>query len=789
MTNPATQQHLLSQLASVLMLVVCITCSHAQTTHTTPRLSEEGQRMSDAHALLFGQLVKNYTAKFTGNNPRQLRRLELSSEKQTVDGKLDLLLSPGAERVLPMFRYVELTGQGLDKLGPISLLPIAPNVPLPVSTKTPTVYRVKLPALAIPGKDAPLAAIGLTGSGVIESVSLVPFGGGISETFDSAPYRNLGAELPILEVNVQVDTQQELSIDGHIDIDRTKWFRYYGYPNCVSESMESFAAERGFYPGRQTFKFQPALVKGYSRNQPLLREDPNRPGWSDPTFFDRYKSTQFANPYKPFEDVPFAMCLDEYPDFMSVEHTGRGTPLPEHFDAAADLAAKFFKNQVEHSGKTATYWEVKNESTIKAEWDHHWKQGVDSWGMLSKFHNKVADAVHAQVPGVKIGGPTSAWMQIQVENFKLWKNQQRFMDETRGHLDFYSHHFYEDMGTLGCFEKRSTSYRNYLLGRLEVILDMFQAHMQGTDNVRPILLTEYGALNVGKSEADYWLRLRSYSAYLTRLMHRPDQIEFAVPFVFLSSPWDPQNGHSVYVPNGNPGSYGDLSRYRKTPNAHFFDLWRDFRGRRLPVHFDSPWLSVVAVHEGRALRLALSNMGGQRLNVNIQDLVGRTIATDIKQRRLHYVDGKVVFEDAVNLKNSPVSIDPEETTIVELNLPKPLQVSDQPLVVKNSFVAQTAVTSNEANSMQVQVDDLSNAISATIHIGVQRQGGLAAPLSGTINGHAFKIDNTDQRAVPHLFECLKTELPIAQLKKSNIVAFDGQDGLTITSVRIETTHQ
>ena len=43
---------------------------------------------------------------------------------------------------------------------------------------------------------------------------------------------------------------------------------------------------------------------------------------------------------------------------------------------------------------------------------------------------------------MKVGGPTSAWL-VPAGDFKVWKNHVRFMDLTKEHLDFYSHHFYE----------------------------------------------------------------------------------------------------------------------------------------------------------------------------------------------------------------------------------------------------------------------------------------------------------------------------------------------------------
>ena len=83
---------------------------------------------------------------------------------------------------------------------------------------------------------------------------------------------------------------------------------------------------------------------------------------------------------------------------------------------------------------------------------------VDALGgraVLEKFHNRVAKAIHSRSPKTMVGGPSSAWMQVQVSDFGLYRNQVRFMDLTRDRLDFYSHHFYEDFGSLGAVKQHS----------------------------------------------------------------------------------------------------------------------------------------------------------------------------------------------------------------------------------------------------------------------------------------------------------------------------------------------
>lgn len=748
--------------------------------------------MKQAHAYLFNEFSSTHTPEFAGKKTdrfgQRLLRVKMKGTAFRIDGDAELVLPEGTQRVAPFCRYFELHGTNLHQLGKIRLLPIAPDSELPISTKTPTVYRVKVPALPAPKGKTPRYRLQVSGKADIREIHMVPFNN-LMETFDDIPFRNLGHELPPQKTTVTVDTTRELSIGGHIELDRSKWFRYYGKPGSLPKVLEDYAIERGFLPGRQMLKFEPAFVKGYDPKAPKLTEDPKRPGHADPEFFaSKYQNTQFADATKRYpQDTKFAMCLNDYPEFMSVKHTGRGTPLTNRFPAAAELVADFLKNQIKHSGRTATWWEPKNEATIKAEWDHHWKPGYDAWGLMAEFHNTVADRVHQEVPGVKIGGPASAWMQVQVKDFQLWRNQVRFTDLTKGHMDFYSHHFYEDMGTIGAYARRDRGYRNYLLGRMEAILDMFRAHMEGTDNVRPLLLTELGSLNIGNSEADYWLRLRTYSAMITRLMDRPHQIELAVPFIFLASPWDPSNGHAVFIPKTGKWFPNELSAYNRTQCGLYLDLWRDFSGRRLPVETGNRYLKAVAVHEGTKIRVALSNMSGRRQFVDLQMLLDGKRVDSITHRRMYRLDGKIVYEDAAAVSLGAIPVEVEETGIVTISISDPL--SPKRAIERREFFAkETAIAAAKqpTDGFHIQLpNQADNPDRAQLFIGIHRNGGLEAPVRGTLNGHRFEQHLEWAKGITELFEQVAVEIPPEWLKQDNRVKLNlDATGTTITSLHL-----
>lgn len=775
----------------VLTLLMSLTPTKAQVI----QLSPEGVARKAAHTFLFGEYSKEKSLKFIGQKPsRILDEIVISNETRQVSGNIEIRLPVGSARVASLFRYIVLKGENVDELGPITMLPYASQSHLAVSTQQKGIYRVKVPSMPIPAEK--MAAIVLKMEcrpGTSATINEVTFNsqGKLSENFDDIPYRNLGAEFPREKVKIQINTGRELSLEGHIDLERDKFCRYYAAPGHVHPSFEKWAAERNFLPGRQILKFQPALVKGYSPNQPKLKEDNNRKGAADLTFFERYEDT--SSTIDEFRNIKYAMCFNDYPEFMSIPKVGRGTPLVEHFDDAAQLAAAFIANQIQDRGRSANYWEVKNESTIKAEWDYHWNQNFDSWALMADLHNKVADEVHKTSPDIMVGGPSSAWMQVQVKDFSLYQNQVKFMDLTKGHVDFYSHHFYEDFGTLGAWERRQGKYTNYLLGRMESILDMFRAHMKQTNNLRPILITECGSLQPGRGPSDYWLRLRSYSAYMHKLMKRPEQIELAVPFVFLSIPWNPNSGNAAFIPREGESNYAPRTQCDPTPITHFFELWRDFDGRRLPTVFDRKFLDVTAVHQNDRIQLAITNMGGRRVLLNIEDLTGPIPVKAISQKRMYYRDGEVVYEELTHESGDAIPVDVEETTIVSLNLKSEIQPAPLPLIRENWFAAGTAIKSNpgSGNEFLISVNHSSKERSskiesATLHIGVQREGGLGGPISGSINGSTFQSKSEWADQMNHLFGTIQVPLDTNTIRPDNKIFISGREGLTITSVHLET---
>ena len=267
------------------------------------------------------------------------------------------------------------------------------------------------------------------------------------------------------------------------------------------------------------------------------------------------------------------------------------------------------------------------------------------------------------------------------------------MDLTAKDLDFYSHHFYENIGSLGA-PYRPATYTNYLMGRLETILNMFAAHMDGTKNRKPILITECGSLQPGLGPSDYWLRIRSFNGYLMKFMQRPDQIRIVVPFAFLHVPWNPNSGNAAFIPKPNRKPPFQQADYQRTPVADYFELWKDFDGKRLAFNHDNELLDVVPVFDGNKVHVAIFNMSPRRRSVKLSGFDSLKLQTAI-QRRLFYHDGQIQKEnrDCFNESNLEVWVDVGETTIVTIQLAQ--RVEPKSNVTQRRFMsAETAVEIN-----------------------------------------------------------------------------------------------
>ncbi|MEO2000565.1 MAG: beta-agarase [Pirellulales bacterium] len=757
-------------------------------------MSDEGQQRKAAHDYLFQDFVQERDATYRETGQGQgLKELTVREGSQVIHNGDELLLPPGAEKVAVFFRHLAFRGSSLDQIEKIFVLPFSPDKEPPRSQQVQDFYRVQMPSVPLSKNPFDRMKVQFflkdpTTSCTVDTVIFIAQSP-IAETFDSIPYCDLGSEFPRERVSIIVETDHELLIDGTSKLDRSRWFRMHETPGSVHQSFESWAADRNFFPGRGMLKFQPGLTTAWGKWEPL-RERPDTPGAADLSFFETYDAgTRARNTIPQFKHIPYASCFNDWPDFMSVPLIGRGTPKVENFHNATELAAAYVHDQIKDGGSSATWWEVKNESTFQSEWAYHWreKEGIDGWGLLSDFHNQVADAVHEVSPSTRVGGPAAAYMQLHQKDFALFRDHARFIRETRGKLDFFSYHFYENAGTLGAHARRDKGYTNYLLGRYEATLDMLRAEMHNVDNVLPILITECGSLQNGRQASENWLRILAWNAFLTKTMQRPDQIDLFVPFVFLHMPWNPASGDAAFTPKVERQQHVTVDDFNATPVANFFELWRNFDGHRLPVTYTKDWLDVVAVHKNNEIFVAVTNMGGRQLLLDLSSSHRQYPDMSARQTRLNYQKGKLTFDSNKPVEINAVPVDVNETTVIRL-IPKKKIQPTQGAHQNRHYARETAIKSTgEPIPFMITTTQDTHAAEAQLVIGVHRRDGITTPLKATINQSTVRMDAGDADEFTDFFAPLTAKVPVSALQTTNTITVTAQPGTTITSVQLITT--
>ena len=753
--------------------------SAAQTDGMDP-LGPAGRKAYDLHRRFFEEIVPKYSVQTkTQVNAgfETLTHLTFFDQPAPIPGRLLIPVPRDLNDYIFDFRTIEISGSELTGVTRIAAVGESASGVVVITSQQDRLIQITASSV-VTDMGRPFSLV-LEGAGTVEKVQLVNYEG-ISFEFDASAYREPGADQPVKPVTVQVDATRYRSIGGICDLKPERYFRYYAAPNFDRSGMEPYFKGKGFFPGRQIEEIGPAYEDrwGAAAKMPHLKEDPARPGYAAPAFFERREFRRFEGVDPSLE---FIMCFDSWPRFMWPTNfpgipNQRGTPAVEHFDAAADVAARLVKSQIRDSGRTATWWEVKNEADVKSEWIYHHEPGYDAWGLLADFHNRVADAIRRVAPQVKVGGPTSAWFQPHRGNFEVWRNHQRFMDRTRDHLDFYSLHFYE-MGAMDSMQRWRSGSDSFVQGGQEIVLDMLQAHMAATGNRKPLVCSEYGSLDVKRGERGWWMHIKNVNAMLLGFLNRPDELDITVPFLLTFMHWAPDSSEALIhqTPDGE---------FVKTKNTFWIDLWEGYRGKRIPVIDSDPKVITHAVLDGHLIRLAVNNRTGQRTaldvsallpdGVNVVSIRRRTVV--FEQAETRYVDEKLSGWNAV-----PLGVD--GTCILEIALDR------EPVLTRireeNSFYAyRTAVPANPSAEFEIAVPETRPA-HALLRIGLNREGGFSKPVTVDLNGIKHTVDLSWSSGIPHFLDYIEMAVAPEKIRPVNrVVVRTEEPGATVTAVKL-----
>lgn len=758
-----------------LLPAVAATLFAPVTSAQSPNLAAQLAEARDNHRLLLA-LADRHEAKYAENTNLAdpvLSQIVIPLEPTPQGDDPRVPLPENFDRLWSYFVSLWIIGDAMDQTKSIVLVQDGETSPVKwIRYGNGILIRPQTLAL----RHGTPAILALTGPAQPELIRLESRR--VSTRFDPSPYIGVGEDRPRRPVTLAVSTHQWRSIGGISELDRTKYFRIYSQPGNErypyhQEELDAL----GFQQGRQMFKFGPALEKRYGQDiQPKLSEDPSRPGHHDSSFFDEFDNDSYAG-VDP--DLRFAMCFDNWPSFMAAEIPGQQNTrgAPRNFDAAADLVVDYLNDQIADSGRTATWWEVKNESDITYEWPFHSDPNSDGWGLLIDFHNTIADAVHERVdPNIKIGGPTAAWPVFEANDFGRWRDFQRFHDGTADHLDFFSYHAY-DPAIYGPGDPH---------GYLDARLDMIQSHMQTTDRVRPLVFSEFGVYGEpAKSTPDgrEWVIAKGISPYWLRFLDRPEQLDLVVPFMLGFVHWNPTATRGVWA-------HDEHGEFYRTASYDVMQLWSEFQGRRLPVSCDDPGFLQHALLDGDTLYLAMYNGTDDRAAVDIRLDSDAPIET-IRQKRMYYSKGELTYSDeAINgLRGLPVNV--AETSMVIVRFRRPPNTIGT-LAENSHYGADTAISNTgEPIEFTIATPDIAEASveAVELRLSMHRTGGEALGESVEIDFNGQPVSHDLSRfGAEGYFGYTRIPLPTESLADNNQFAVRfAKPGGTLGSARLVIT--
>jgi hypothetical protein len=737
------------------------------------------ERERALHENLWSNVIKDFEAETriqANSRETTLTAIQVFQGTRTIAGKESIIIPAELAPYARKFSHLEIEGTGLKHIESVAYKVAGGSV-----FTNPQLHTDRL--IQIPGRlfadwNAERQSLILEGRGVITGLRLISLEG-ISSTFDESSFNFIAHSQPPMDAILRVDPRVTLSLDGVSELPTDRFFSLYISPGRDHSGMESLFAKKGFYPGRQMLKLADELETRHGAfTEPLLKEDPDRKGYADLSIFAQRSFNHFKG-VDP--ELKFAQCFNIWPSFMDANIPGQkntlGTPAIEAFDAAAELAAAYVADEIQDSGRTATYWEVKNESDIQHEWTYHLQREYDGWGILGEFHNQVARALKKVEPQIQVGGPASAWPRMEMGNpaFSVWENHKKFMDVTQSDLDFYSHHFY-DPGVRSSYHARTEGYEDWLQGRLDCVLDLLGAEMRSSGNLKPLLITEYGTLLGGTRELDYWLRVSNYSSFMIQFMERPADFSLTVPFLLGYMHWEPDSGVALVKRN----SEGD---YELTKNSFFLDLWEGVGGEYLlldPIH---PRVHCLAWKKGSQIYIAINNQSGRPLNLRPDILLpANNPIESIRYRLPTYRNGHFQLLSEALHPSEQLSIGDIETAliIVETRAPSPTK---QHILQTSHYAHQTALPLSERTTVTIETPEISptRVKSITLRLGLQNANGPSGKLRGRFNGYPFTIDLDLNKSIKNFFEYVEIEIPANELKYSNKISLRLREPNTILS--------
>ena len=393
---------------------------------------------------------------------------------------------------------------------------------------------------------------------------------------------------------------------------------------------------------RQRYQNHPELHK-YAKNTDLVVAAQVHPFWADGTLItppDGSKPWALANAEATAQYMVY---------WLNMFTGGNGPPRPQYLEVMNEPLYALLK-----PGSDVTPHEV------------------------FVYHNRVAAVIKALNQQVLIGGYTTAFPDLEKDNFAEWNETWKdFIDLTGDSIDFHSLHLYDFPGI-------NEGVQQYRKGaQLEATLDLIDAYTRiKHGKSKPFLISEYGSqLNDWYDEpwSAYrdWLCIKAINSMMMQFMQRPDQMLKAIPFITAKAEW----GFN-YTQTNQP-YFWRLLRHENEPaeqtgdwiwtdQIKFYQLWSGVRGERRRITSNNQNLLVDCYVDGNVGWIIVNNLVPNREELevsglsreNTEKLIFKHLYLNDNAPRLDYLP--------VSTDQNKFTIGAESTVILEFHLKEPI---------------------------------------------------------------------------------------------------------------------
>jgi len=490
--------------------------------------------------------------------------------------------------------------------------------------------------------------------------------------------------------------------------------------------------------------------------------------------------------------------------FVSTEHPRNVYKEGLDIEALSDWAVEYFKNM--DDDERPLWYEPMNEPFVHAkdfydekDWDPVAELRVKT--EMSQMYRALGAKIHAEptLKNIKVLGYGAAWPSFELKDFQNWKtNMGLFLDIAGDEIDAISYHLYDGVNQAGQNNKRQGSNN-------DAIMDMVEAYSYNRWGfIKPHAITEYGGIEKKKFTLIKNMQsIRSQNAMIFGLFDRQDRLEISIPFTVDNATWHitKQNDYLPYKavlwrPENMGAPLKDITGWVYTNRIHFYQLWKDVKGKRVFTSTANPDIQVQAFLDDKHLYVALNNLdeSPQQVSLDVASLGVNIQNISVKSLTVFQEDFPRYYEDTVPSIPSEFYIEAAETIVLAYNLKTPMAFKNQ-VNAKRYYSTGFLVPIEAHNEMTFEFKNVKSGHGfASLSMSIGRNHDASKRPNVLINetnvAVPFDWKGYDQANRKKFFWTIEIPVPIALIKENNTVSIrfpDSGGHLSSLILNVETS--